>query len=218
MKIQRDSEPIVERISMSENEKEIYNNKRIINKPHRNRPNKDIYRYFSQSAKVDNDLFNYRKYFSDMTTEIENLPLELPINTKFSEPHKTLKTKRQPEGCTTQECSRCHKRIVLCNECSDETAPAAATAQRYNEPELDVPRNQQVVVYRHDSPDAPFSFNIDSNSVFYDDALENLKEYEEKLTKYLKHYGDLKRKKLNVQQQQQAGEIPKNVSGLHTID
>lgn len=87
-----------------------------------------------------------------------------------------------------------------CNERHDETLPEVTNRRQieYNEPELPFTANQQVVVYRPSEQIAPFSFNVDANSIFYKDALEQMQNFnEQKLVNYIKLYGDLRNRKLN---------------------
>lgn len=222
-------EKVVERVSLSENEKEVFNNSRV--SMHKSSSNNDVYRYFSHSAKTDSELFNYKRYFSDvleqenpskrdfdlMPRDYTTMPTQ---NVPQDEPHRSnklaLKTvefttsPKSPEidtcQCQTQaKCSRCNKRLEMfckeCNERHDESLPEATNRRQieYNEPELPFTANQQVVVYRPSEQNAPFSFNVDANSIFYKDALEQMQNFsEQKLVNYIKLYGDLRNRKLNL--------------------
>lgn len=220
IKIQTDphAEIIVERISLSENEKEAYSGSKL---PKLNAPsNNKVYRYFSQSAKVDSDLFNYQRYFSDLTLDhIRRERTDLDFSALIKKPaqvnsvaiKKKVEEKRQLKGakidcpsCTSHtECSRCHKKLeMFCKECNDDVAyvsPEATTQLEigYNEPELPFSIDQQVVVYRASDQNAPYSFNIERDSMFYKDTMEDLRSFSEmKLVNYIKLYGDLRRNKI----------------------
>lgn len=201
---------------------------------HNSLSNNDVYRYFSHSAKTDSELFNYKRYFSDVL-EQENpskrdfdliprdytkMPTQIvPRDERQYSNKLALKSvefaapPKSPEidtcQCQTQaKCSRCNKRLEMfckeCNELHDESLPEATNRRKieYNEPELPFTANQQVVVYRPSEQNVPFSFNVDANSIFYKDALEQMQNFnEQKLVNYIKLYGDLRNRKLNLDQE-----------------
>lgn len=199
------AEKIVERVSLSENEKEVYNTGNVSS--HNSSLNNDVYRYFTQSAKTDSDLFNYKKYFSDIRLD----PTIYPIERSKPEGEQALKKfevkgsmpkKMEIDKCSCQvSCLRCRKKLeMLCNECKehdDKVVPETTNQPQieYNEPELPF-SNQQVVVYRPSEQHAPYSFNVEENSLFYKDALTEMRMIsEQKLSNYIKLYGDLRNKK-----------------------
>lgn len=215
IKLQKDplADKIVERISLSENEKESYNDKKL--SQHNTSSDNKVYRYFSQSAGIDSDLFNYKKYFNDMTLEQnKNLsehhfteakkpakPSEVALNKKVDTPKKPIDI---CQSCTNHaECSRCHKKLeMFCKQCNEDAQVSPEVTNHlqleYNEPELNISKDQQVVVYRSSDQHAPYSFNIEPNSMFYKDTLEDMRQYSEmKLSNYMKHYGDLRKTKLD---------------------
>lgn len=209
------AEKIVERISLSENEKESYNESKVSN--HNNSStssNNDVYRYFSQSAKRDSDLFNYRKYFTNLMLEQKQRDLDFPETKKLAESRELglekVEATKMPKidncpSCSPSahaECSRCHKKLeIYCNECNKQNEKASSEVTNrleieYDEPELPFNANQQVVVYRAGDQHAPYSFNVEPGSAFYKSKLEDIrKETEMKLANYLKHYGSLRKKK-----------------------
>lgn len=216
IKLHRDpqAEKIVERVSLSENEKESYHEANVSN--HSTSSNNDVYRYFSQSAKVDSDLFNYKKYFKNVSFDRNT---SLPDYSNVLKPAKSnqvaltkAEAKSMPKKseinkcptCTTHaECSRCHKKLeMFCKECNEEhdkvsPEPINQLQLEYDEPELPFSSEQQVVVYRANDQHAPYSFNIDPNSRFFRDTLDQLRGYnEQKMANYIQLYGDLKKKKL----------------------
>jgi hypothetical protein len=211
-------EKIVERISLSENEKESYNESNFSqHNISSTSSNNDVYRYFSKSAKRDSDLFNYKKYFTDIMLEQkkqESIDTEFPETKKIAKARelalKKVEPQKKPEinncpSCSPSihtECSRCHKKLeIYCKECNEHNEKASPEATNrleieYNEPELQLPfsNDQQVVIYRPGDQHAPYSFNIEPDSQFYKDKLEELRnETEMKLAKYLKHYGSLRK-------------------------
>lgn len=114
------------------------------------------------------------------------------------------------------ECSRCHKKLeIFCKECNEQHGGASPEATNqleieYNEPELPFTPVQQVVVYRASDQHTPYSFNIDPNSQFYKETLEEVREYSEaKLANYIKLYGDLRKTKADDKQSKTTGAIPK---------
>lgn len=198
IRLQKDplADKVVERISLSENEKESYNTSKISSLS-TSSSNNDVYRYFSHSAKIDSDLFNYKKYFSDV--RLEALPADLSshefsIVNKPAKTNKVLEALKQAEGknspttpeidscpgCATThaECSRCHKKLEMyckdCDEEHDKVSPETTNQLQieYNEPEeLPFSKDQQVVVYRPSEQHVPYSFNIEPNSQFYKNSL-----------------------------------------------
>lgn len=242
MKLQTDplAEKVVERISLSENEKESYNDYKHNTSITKN--NNQVYRYFSRSAKVDSDLFNYKKYFSDIMLDHDYslkdsftddskleprnvVALKSPQKLQPFEPQvKVIPEKPKINSCSSctshAECTRCHKKIV-CNECNQELGKVSPDVTNhpeleYNEPDLPFSSKQQVVVYRPSDQLTPYSFNVEPNSQFYKDAIEDLKLFSEmKMSNYIKLYGDLRKQKreehLKVLEKQakQTGAIPK---------
>jgi hypothetical protein len=194
---------IVERVSLSENENETLNKKNMTQQNQRHSTKNDVYRYFSQSAaKLDSDLFNYRRYFNDLLLDerIKSLKLinnEIEHLNKHSESLKSEHTEKSKEAeFITTECSRCRKRLeIYCKDCMHEK-PTDAINQlqiEYNEPELPVSEKQQVIVYRSAGQSDPYSFNIPSNSLF-----DELRDYNQmKLSNYLKLYGNLRNRRSN---------------------
>lgn len=182
--------------------------------------NNDVYRYFTQSAKLDTDLFNYKKYFSDILLDHVNAkheqvlskaaPKATAVALKLKEPKDRIKPKtKKPEidtcSCSSShtECSRCHKKLeMFCKECNhqhEKPLPEAANRRQIedNEPELPFSKNQQVVVYRPSEEIVPYSFNVDPNSMFYRDTMKDLRSMSEmKLANYVKLYGDLRKSKM----------------------
>jgi hypothetical protein len=218
IKLERDppqAEKVVERVSLSENEKDSYNTRTSKNTSSTISSNNDVYRYFSRSAKPDFDLYNYRKYFDDVMQEHRK---EDPLELDFTEARKTIKNneialkksepKKKPEidscpNCSPPACSRCHKKLeIYCNNCTHDGEKASPEVPKrleieYNEPELPF-ANQQVVIYRAADQHAPYSFNIEPESIFSKGKLEDIqKETEKKLANYLKNYGSLKKKKVH---------------------
>lgn len=206
------ADKIVERISLSENEKESYNDKKL--DKHNTSTDNKVYRYFSQSAGVDSDLFNYKKYFSDILVEQHTdnsdlfIPAKKPAKSKAVALSTKVDTPKKPiDNCPScpshAECSRCHKKLEMyCKECNEDVhvSPDATNHLQieYNEPELSLSKDQQVVVYRSSDQHAQFSFNIEPNSMFYKDHLEDLRHYNAtKLANYMKLYGDLRKSKLD---------------------
>lgn len=231
---------VVERVSLSENEKEVINNSRV--SVHNSSLNNEVYRYFSHSAKTDSELFNYKRYFSDVLEpkfsskhDFDSMPRDYTERPSQIiprvEPHRSselLKALKNAEfatppkspvidtcQCQTQaKCSRCNKRLEMfckeCNERHDESLPEATNRRQieYNEPELPFTANQQVVVFRPSEQNAPFSFNVDANSLFYKDALEQMQNFDEqKLVNYIKLYGDLRNRKLNLDRETQSRKV-----------
>lgn len=214
MKLQKDlsqEKVVVERICRR-NENECYNNDTKISSSSKN----NVYRYFSQSARRDSDLFNYKKLFGDIDQSAyckrendlvlarkrhEQLAIELIDASNTN--NETQTAPKKPEINSCPSCFRCHKKLkIYCSECSSEKiviVPPEATNQlqiEYGKP-YDM-NNQQVVINMQSEQTKPFSFNADENSMFYKDALKDLRNYSEiKLTNYLKNYGDLKKTKLN---------------------
>lgn len=219
---------VVERVSLSENEKEVFNNSRV--SMNKSSSNNDVYRYFSHSAKTDSELFNYKRYFTDvleqeniskrdfdlMPRDYTRMPTQISPRDESHRSNKlALKTvefaapPKSPEidtcQCRTQaKCSRCNKKLEMfckeCNERHDESLPEATNRRQieYNEPELPFTANQQVVVFRPSEQNAPFSFNVDANSIFYKDAIEQMQNFnEQKLVNYIKLYGDLRSRKVS---------------------
>lgn len=156
---------------------------------------------------------------------------------------KTKPKKVEIDNCpsckTHTECSRCHRKLeMFCKECNEqhEKVSPETTSQlqiEYNPPELPFTKDQQVVVYRHDNQHAPYSFNIEPDSIFYKDKMSQMQELNDsKLANYIKLYGDLRKQKLleklkNAEQVQSkpTGAIPKKprvlvekVSGLLITD
>lgn len=252
IKLQKDplADKIVERISLSENEKESYNDRKL---PHHNKSlENQVYRYFSQSAGIDSALFNYKKYFNDtMLEQNENLykdhsehnfaearklakPSEVALSKKVDTPKKPIDI---CQCCTNHaECSRCHKKLeMFCKQCNEDAQVSPEVTNHlqleYNEPELNISKDQQVVVYRSSDQHAPYSFNIEPNSMFYKDTLEDMRQYSEiKLANYMKHYGDLRKTKLedlnelddNLQEKleerpRETGAIPKQKPILNNV-
>lgn len=236
MKLQKDPqadkivERISERISLSENEKETYNesmhNTSLTNN------NNQVYRYFSRSAKVDSGLFNYKKHFSDVmldhdyslndhlfddsTPETQNIVALKPPQVKASP--KKPKIDSCPSCTTCAECMRCHKKLeFFCNECDREHGKVSPDVANHSELEDNEPGfAQQVVVYRQSDQLTPYSFNVEPGSQFYKDALEDLRLFSEmKMSNYIKLYGDLRKQKqeerlkLLEKQARQTGTIPK---------
>lgn len=232
---QQREDKLVERVSLSENEKEKYNHQRVPHGPlgyiatatnpsvdniHSNRSeslsnNNNVYRYFSKSAKKDSELFNYKKLF-------ENIISDHRQDFYYGQPNAQPMKKSNSEGklCqhTQAECTRCHKKLnVLCNECNTphdesklfgsrnktmETSQSSHIVQNqsqneYNEHDLPISKNQQVVIYRPSDQHMPYSFNnFEKDSHFDKDMLEDLKKYSErKLANYTKNYGSLRKKK-----------------------
>lgn len=68
----------------------------------------------------------------------------------------------------------------------------------YNEHDLPISKNQQVVIYRPSDQHMPYSFNnVEKESHFDHDMLEDLKKYSDrKLANYKKNYGSLRKKKI----------------------
>lgn len=219
IKLQRDpplAEKVVERISLSENEKETYNDSKLSMHNISSTSSNNVYRYFSQSAKRDSDLFKYKKYFSDIMLEQRtqnSIEAEFPETKRITKELALAKIepKKKPEidncpSCSPSahaECSRCHKKLeIFCNECNVQNKKASPEATNrpeieYNEPELPFSQNQQVVIFRPGDQHAPYSFNIEPDSKFYKDKLEDMRnETETKLANYLKHYGSLRKKNI----------------------
>lgn len=68
----------------------------------------------------------------------------------------------------------------------------------YNEHDLPISKNQQVVIYRPSDQHMPYSFNnMEKESHYFDhDTLVDLKKYsEQKLANYKKNYGSLRGKR-----------------------
>lgn len=232
IKLQKDSqaEKIVERfedersftegrISLSENEKESHNASKLSNNS-KSSSNNEVYRYFSHSAKVDSDLFNYKKYFNDIMLEQRQQAMHQPHehshalkpskhnNLASKQPEeKTMPKESEIDNCpsckTHTECSRCHRKLeMFCKECNEqhEKVSPETTNQlqiEYNPPELPFTSDQQVVVYRADNQHAPYSFNIEPESMFYKDTLDQMRQLNElKLANYIKLYGDLRKQTL----------------------
>lgn len=244
IRLQRDpqAEKVVERISLSENEKEIYHDSNVSSNS--TTSNNDVYRYFSQSAKVDSDLFNYKKYFSDVSLDPKS---SLPDFSNALQPTKSNRVAlkkselkimpNKPEinncpTCTTHECSRCHKKLeMFCKECNEQydkvpPEPINQLQLEYDEPELPFSSEQQVVVYRANDQHAPYSFNVDPNSRFYRDTLKELEGYnDEKMANYIKLYSDLKKsklagkmKKIDDNQSNTTGAVPKRKPLIDKVD
>lgn len=213
------AEKIVERVSLSENDKESYTDEDISKHDTSTESKNNVYRYFSKSAKPEFDLYNYRKYFTDVVFEHrkeDQMDLELPeikqaiTNNEVS--LRTFETKKKSEidscpSCSTPACSRCHKKLeIYCKACTENIEKASPDIPKrleieYNEPELPF-TNQQVVIYRAGDQHAPYSFNIESKSIFNKDKLEDIhKETEKKLANYLRNYGSLNKKKLKSQEE-----------------
>jgi hypothetical protein len=219
-------EKVVERISVSENEKEVYNksNVSLHNISTNSSSNNEVYRYFTQSAKLDTDLFNYKKYFSDILLDHVNTKHERalagkvearvtavalkPAQPKDERIMPKTKTKNPeidncPSCSTHAECSRCHKKLeMFCKDCNKEHAkpPPEATNRLQiedNAPDLPFSTNQQVVVYRPSEEVVPYSFNVEPNSRFYRDTMKDMRSLSEmKIANYIKLYGDMRRKKI----------------------
>ncbi|CRK88169.1 CLUMA_CG001954, isoform A [Clunio marinus] len=218
IKRQKDSqfEKVVERISKSEKENESVNrnNRHSLDN---SSPENNVYKYFSHSARIDADLFNYKKYFKDIIQEgkeqepssTKTNKLSPVINPNNDLPKKHFVSKKHEidfcPNCTTHaECRRCHKKLdVICNNCfsyeRSKISPEATNHPEieYNEPEIPLEKNQQVVIYRADEQHAPYSFNIEPNSKFYNKNSEKdvqpLNNVD--LTNYVKLYGNLKSNK-----------------------
>lgn len=225
-------EKVFERISMSENEKETYNKPKVAR--HNTSLDNQVYRYFSQSAKVDSDLFNYQKYFSDVNNSRDGFGVDFPEAKTAAKPNEVaLKhdgAKNNPQkpqilaeinnsccsNCSNHgECIRCHKKLEMyCKECNEhDKLSTEATNQlqiEYNERELPFSGDQQVVVYRPSDQHAPYSFNIEPGSRFYKDTLEDMRAYSEmKIANYIKLYGGLRKKKAEDEATKPTGAIPK---------
>lgn len=223
-------EKIFERVSLSENEKDSYKDD-----SHSEQKDK-VYRYFSNSAKVDSDLFNYKKYFSDIPIDKKDDSPEhfLEDFIRARKPAQTnqnsnpLEVESMPKNreidncpsCTTHtECIRCHRKLaVYCKDCDEhnKVSPEATNHLQieYSDAELPLDKNQQVVVYRSSDQHAPYSFNIPPQSIFYKETLDDVLRYNEmKLSNYIKLYGDLRTKKLESSflknPENFAGAIPK---------
>lgn len=231
MKLQKDplADKVVERISLSENEKETYNDSKLNNSLTNN--NNQVYRYFSRSANVDSHLFNYKKYFSDIMLEHDYSLKDhlLDESTRLSQNRIALEpppVKATPKidscsSCSTHaECIRCHKPLLFCTKCNGENDKLSpeVTNQLENDETCDLPfsNKQQVVVYRQSDGLTPYSFNVEPGSQFYKDALEDLKLFSEmKMSNYIKLYGDLRKQKQEERlkflerQARQTGAIPK---------
>lgn len=205
IRLQKDpqADQIVDRISLSENEKESYNDTLLTlhNAPPLSHPN-NVYRYFSQSAKVDSDLFNYRKYSGDIAVDPDDNNAETKPEKSNQVALKKPAAKNMPKINTCHcmsECSRCHKKLeMFCKECNEQHYGASPEATNQLEiefePELPFTPNQQVVVYRASDQHTPYSFNIDTNSQFYKNMMEELREDSEaKIANYIKLYGDLRK-------------------------
>lgn len=167
-------------------------------------PNNHVYRYFSRSARKDQELFNYKKLFEDIINDYREQDLY--------EPKPLKKSSSEGKLCrhTNAECTRCHKKLdMFCQDCNfvdldsrDRWKKPATTTNRMQiehsngEHELPISKDQQVVIYRADDQHMPFSFNVDKDSKFYGETLEDLRKYSDrKLANYVKNYGSLRRKK-----------------------
>lgn len=205
------------RISLSENEKEYHNASKLFNHNTSSSSNNDVYRYFSHSAKIDTDLFNYKKYFNDIM--LEQRQANQPDSSLVLKPskenslalkqpdEKAMPKKPEIDNCpscrTHTECSRCHRKLeMFCKDCNaekrDNVSPETANQLQieYNPPELPFTKDQQVVVYRPAGErHAPYSFNIEPESMFYKDMLDEMRLLSDfKLANYIKLYGDLRKK------------------------
>ena len=227
IRLQKDpQDKIVERISLSENEKESYNDSKLSHHNKSSQSNNDVYRYFSHSAKVDSNLFNYRKYFSGIAVDPDEAQHDTNATIKQAKSNEVALKKPAAKNlpkinnchCKT-ECSRCHKQLeVFCKECTEHAEASPETTNQleleYNEQELPFTPDQQVVVYRASNHHTPYSFNIDPNSHFYNDLMEEVGDYNDaKMTNYIKLYGDLKKTKLDSkktgEQMTSSGAVPK---------
>lgn len=177
--------------SLSENEKDINENNKKKLKP----SNNEIYRYFSQSAKIDSNLFNYRRHFTDVVDFEKQPQRDIPLHSQYlKKPRKSTSEEFDLNELPSTElhhvlCRKCRKKFILCKDCSEEED------KPINE-DLPIKSNQQMVVVREPS-NYPFSHDIDPSSVFFGETLEKLHKYNErKITDYMKNYGDLKKFRL----------------------
>jgi hypothetical protein len=166
----------------------------------------NVYRYFSRSAKKDFELFNYKKLFEDIINNYRTEEL-------FEQPKALKKSSSEGKLCrhTNAECTRCRKKLdMFCQDCNffetdrDIWKEPTTTTNRMQiihsaEQELPITKNQQVVIYRENDQHIPFSFNVEKDSKFYGETLEDLRKYgDRKLANYVKNYGSLRKKKITL--------------------
>lgn len=191
--------------------------------PQSSTSNNKVYRYFSKSAKKDSELFNYKNLFEDIINDYR-YDFHNAQPPYYAQPIKKSLSESKLCPHPQAECTRCRKKLnIQCNEC--KTTPSAVDKvihprskavqttthnnsthipkdlsqnEMYNEHDLPISKNQQVVIYRSTDQHTPYSFNnIEQNSAHFvgDDTLEDLRKYsEQKLANYRKNYGSLKKR------------------------
>lgn len=192
--------------------------------PQSSTSNNQVYRYFSKSAKKDSELFNYKNLFEDIINDYryDFHNAQPPYYAQSSQPIKKSLSESKLCPHPQAECTRCRKKLnIQCNECKTTSAvdkvihPRNKAVQTtynnsthipkdlsqnevYNEHDLPISKNQQVVIYRSTDQHMPYSFNdIEQNSAHFvgDDTLEDLRKYsEQKLANYRKNYGSLRKR------------------------